>query len=171
MTYRDPMRISETLEYSAAAEDVFEMLRDPEYQERKCVEAGAVRHSVSVAPQGAGMRVVVTRELPTDHLPDFAKSLVGPRLQTTETWDWGAPAADGSREGDLRVEVSGAPVQLRARARLAPSPHSSALSVAGELKASIPLVGGKIEKAAAPAVVDALRSEGETGRRWLAERP
>jgi hypothetical protein len=164
------MRISETLEYSAAAEDVFEMLADPEYQERKCVEAGALRHSVAVTPEGEGLRIVVTRELPTDHLPDFAKSLVGSRLQTTETWDWGAPAADGSREGHLRVEVAGAPVHLRARARLAPVPHSSTLTVGGELKASIPLVGGKIEKAAAPAVLDALRSEGETGRRWLAEQ-
>jgi hypothetical protein len=164
------MRITERLEYDAPAEAVFEMMSNPAYQERKCVESGAVRHSVTVLPQGAGTRVVVTRELPTDHLPDFAKSLVGPRLQTTETWNWGAPAADGSREGDLRVEVAGAPVALKASTRLAPSPHSSELTVNGDLKASIPLVGGKIEKAAAPAVVDALHSEGQTGRRWLTER-
>lgn len=164
------MKISETLEYPASPEDVFEMLGDPAYQERKCVEAGAVSHSVAITPHGPGMRVVVTRELPTDHLPDFAKSLVGSRLQTTETWDWEAPGADGTRQGHLRVEVAGAPVTLRARARLAPSPHSSVLDVSGELKASVPLVGSRIEKAAAPAVLDALRAEGDTGRRWLTER-
>lgn len=167
MTYRDAMKISETLEYDASAEAVFEMMSDPSYQERKCLESGAIRHSVAVTPQGSGTRVVVTRELPTHHLPDFAKSLVGPRLLTTETWDWDGPAADGTRHGRLRVEVSGAPVALSARTRLAPTPHSCALAVDGDLKASIPLVGGRIEKAAAPAVVDALRSEAQTGRRWL----
>lgn len=164
------MKITETLEYDAPAEAVFEMLKDPGYQDRKCVDAGALRHSVAITPEGTGTRVVVMRELPTHHLPDFAKSLVGHVLHTTETWDWGAPSADGSRAGELRVEVSGAPVALHARTRLAPSPHSSVLTVQGDLKASIPLVGGRIEKAAAPAVVDALRSERETGHRWLSER-
>jgi hypothetical protein len=44
------------------------------------------------------------------------------------------------------------------------------LTIEGELKASVPLVGGRIEKAAAPAVAGAFHGEGETGRRWLAER-
>lgn len=162
------MKISEMLEYDAAPDAVFEMLSDPAYQERKCVEAGAVRHSVSVAPQGGGVHIVTTRELPTDDLPDFAKSLVGPRLQTTETWSWRARGADGGRDGQLHVEVAGAPVSMRAIVRLTPSAQSSSLTVVGDLKASVPLVGGKIEKAAAPAVVNALRSEGATGRRWLA---
>jgi hypothetical protein len=162
------MKISEMLEYDAAPDAVFEMLSDPAYQARKCVEAGAVRHSVSVTPHGGGVHIVTTRELPTHDLPDFAKSLVGPRLQTTETWSWRAPAADGERRGELLVEVAGAPVSMRAIVLLLPSAHSSSLTVVGELKASLPLVGGKIEKAAAPAVVNALRSEGATGRRWLA---
>ncbi len=165
-----PMRITETLHYDAPPEVVFEMLCDPAYQERKCVEAGALRHTVSVTRQGAGTRIVAARELPTEHLPDFARSLVGTQLRTTETWDWDAPAEDGSRSGELRVDVSGAPVTFRGRTRLEPSTHSTALVVDGDLKASVPLVGGRVEKAAAPAVLDALRSEGRTGQRWIAER-
>lgn len=163
------MRITETLNYDAPAEAVFEMLCDPAYQERKCVEAGALRHTVSITAEGGGTRIVATRELPTEHLPEFARSLVGPQLRTTETWDWHAAGRDGSRSGELRVDVSGAPVTFRGRTHLAPSPHSSALVVEGDLKASIPLVGGRVEKAAAPAVLDALRSEARTGQRWLTE--
>ena len=44
------------------------------------------------------------------------------------------------------------------------------ITIDGDLKASIPLFGGKVEKAAAPAVVDAIRSEQRTGNAWLSER-
>ena len=39
----------------------------------------------------------------------------------------------------------------------------------GDLRAHLPLIGGRIEKAAAPAFIRALRSEHESGRRWLEE--
>ena len=44
------------------------------------------------------------------------------------------------------------------------------MTIAGDLKASIPLLGGRVEKAAAPAVVEAIRAEERTGQRWLADR-
>jgi hypothetical protein len=44
------------------------------------------------------------------------------------------------------------------------------MRVDGKLKASIPLLGGKVEKSAAPAVIDGIHQEGRTGRAWLAER-
>ena len=39
--------------------------------------------------------------------------------------------------------------------------------VAGELKASIPLLGGKMEKAAEPALMSAIRKEEEVGLQQL----
>jgi hypothetical protein len=59
---------------------------------------------------------------------------------------------------------------MRSTVRLAPSGGGSEISIVGDLKASIPLFGGKVEKAAAPAVVDAIRSEQRTGQAWLAQR-
>ena len=44
------------------------------------------------------------------------------------------------------------------------------MTINGDLKASIPLLGGRVEKAAAPAVVHAIHGEERTGRRWLTER-
>lgn len=164
------MRITETITYAAPPETVYAMVTDEAFQQRKCIEAGAHRHEAAVSAVGDGAhRVVTKRDLPADDLPDFAKSIVGSTLSVTETYEWGAASADGSRSGTLTVEVAGAPVTMRSSVRLAPSAGGTAISIDGDLKASIPLFGGKVEKAAAPAVVDAIRSEQRTGRAWLAE--
>lgn len=42
--------------------------------------------------------------------------------------------------------------------------------VEGDLRASVPLIGSKIEKAAEPAIKGAIRVEERTGRAWLTER-
>ena len=78
-------------------------------------------------------------------------------------------SSDGGRDGSLVVEVAGAPVTLRAKVRLVPGGSSTAMTIDGDLKASIPLLGGQVERAAAPAVIHAIRGEGRTGDRWLAE--
>ena len=161
------MKISETITYAAPPETVYAMVTDVAFQERKCVEAHAQRHEAAVSPAGDGARVVTKRDLPADDLPDFAKSIVGPTLSVTETYEWGGAAGDGTRTGTLTVEVAGAPVAMRSSVRLAPAGGGTQISIDGDLKASIPLVGGRVEKAAAPAVVHAIRGEERTGRRWL----
>lgn len=163
------MRITETITYHAPVEVVYAMKTNPEFQERKCADSGALQHDVAVREQGEGAVVVTRRDLSTDGLPDFIKSIVGAHLSVTETYQWDGPAADGSREGTLTVEAAGAPVAMRGTVRMTPESGATHLTIDGDLKASVPLVGGRIEKAAAPAFIEALRSEHESGRRWLDE--
>ena len=47
------------------------------------------------------------------------------------------------------------------------SAYGAIESVQGDLKARIPLIGARIEKAAAPAIESAIRVERETGQAWL----
>ncbi|HET8594243.1 MAG TPA: DUF2505 domain-containing protein [Intrasporangium sp.] len=162
------MKISETVEYPAAPDEVFSMLTDERFQARKCEEAGSLSHDVAVSQNGGSTRVVTKRDLPTQDMPDFAKSLIGPRVTITETYEWAAPNGDGSRTGDLTVVLGGAPVTLRAKLGLKPSGAGTSMSLDGDLKASVPLIGGKIEKTAAPAIVDGIRSESSVARAWLA---
>ncbi|MER7071465.1 DUF2505 domain-containing protein [Terrabacter sp. NPDC000476] len=164
------MKISETITYAAAPDAVYAMLTDPEFQGRKCVEAGALHHEAAVTPVAEGARVVTKRDLPADGLPDFARSVIGSTLTITETYEWGGPTADGSRDGTMTVEVSGAPVAMRGVIRIVATGAGTQVAVDGDLKASIPLFGGKVEKAATPAVVSSIRSERRTGTAWLAER-
>lgn len=164
------MRITETITYHATVDVVYTMKTNPEFQERKCADSGALQHDVAVRQNGAGALVVTRRDLSTDGLPDFVKSIVGARLSVTETYEWYGPAANGSRDGTLTVEAAGAPVAMRGTVRVEPVEGGTNLTIDGDLRAHIPLLGSRIEKAAAPAFIRALRSEHESGRRWLAER-
>ena len=161
------MKISATFDYAATPHDVFAMLIDEDFQARKCVATGALSHSVSVSAQGDRTVIVSNRELPTDGFPDFVKSLVGATLAVTETQDWGPAGPDGTREGRLTVDIAGAPIELSGTLSLAPAAQGSVETVDGDLKARIPLLGSKIERAAAPAIESAMRAERETGQAWL----
>lgn len=161
------MKISATLDYAATPQQVFAMLIDEGFQTRKCEATGALRHTVSISTEGDRTIIVSSRDLPTDEFPDFVKGLVGATLAVTETQDWGPPGADGSRQGALTVDIAGAPIDLAGSLSLEPGGQGSVESVQGDLKARIPLLGGRIEKAAAPAIESAIRVEREVAEAWL----
>jgi Protein of unknown function (DUF2505) len=164
------MKISATLDYAATPHEVFAMLADEAFQTRKCEATGALNHTVSISAQGDRTVIVSSRDLPTDDFPAFVKSLVGDTLAITETQDWGPPGADGTRHGTLTVDIAGAPIDLDGKLSLAAAGHGSVESVQGDLKARIPIFGGQIEKAAAPAIESAINIEREIGQAWLATR-
>ena len=162
------MRIDNEITYPAAPDVVSAMTFDPAFQERKCKDTGALSWTVDVAVDGPRTRVTTSREMPTDQFPDFVKSMVGPRLKITEVDEWGAPAADGSRTGTISVTVGNAPVRFTGALELQPSAEGARATITGDLKASVPLLGGRIEQAAAPAITAAVKSEQRTARAWLA---
>lgn len=163
------MKISAKFDYAATPQQVFAMLTDTEFQNRKCIATGALSHSVSISTKGDRTLIVNHRDMPTDGFPDFVKSMVGATLAVTETQDWGPPGHDGGREGSIKVDLGGAPLDLIGVLSLAPSARGSLESVDANLKGRIPLIGGKIEKAAAPAIESAISVERETGQAWLKE--
>ena len=144
------------------------MLADGDFQARKCAANGARRHTVSIETSGDRTIIVTTRDLPTDDLPQYVRSMVGDTLTVTETQDWGPPGTDGARSGSLSVDIAGAPIDLTGTLSLAPGGQGSVETVEGDLKARILLLGDRIEKAAAPAIQSAIRVESETGKAWLA---
>jgi hypothetical protein len=164
------MKISDIIEFAAAPAEVFAMFADEEFQNRKCVATGAIRHTVSITARGDRTIIVSTRDMPSAGFPSFVKSMVGETLAVTETQDWGPSGTDGVRHGKLAVEIAGAPVSLHAVLSLASSGQGTVETIEGDLKARIPLLGNKIEESAAPAIQTAIRVEGETGMAWLASR-
>ena len=164
------MKISDIIEFTAPPQEVFAMFADEEFQNRKCVATGALRHTVSITTQGERTLIISTRAMPSDRFPSYVKSMVGETLAVTETQDWGPSGADGVRHGRLTVEIAGAPVGLHGTLSLASGGRGSIETIEGDLKARVPLLGNKIEESAAPAVQSAIRVEGETGMAWLATR-
>lgn len=162
------MKISANLNYAATPHEVFAMLSDEIFQIRKCIATGALSHSVSISAKAERTVIVSSRDLPTTDFPAFVQSLVGATLAITETQDWGPADAEGARQGVITVDIAGAPIDLDGTLSLAPNGHGSVQTVQGDLRARIPLIGGKIEQAAAPAIESAINAEREIGQVWLA---
>src|SRR4051794_7958347 len=114
------MRLTAELRYEASPGDVFAMLVEPAFQEKKLAATGALEQEVSVETRGDGGAVVRTRRtMPTDEVPDLVRSRVGPTLTVLQTEEWGPAAADGARTGTVTVEIKGMPVRLDGSLRLA----------------------------------------------------
>ena len=162
------MKIAKTIDYAATPDEVFAVLSDARFQEAKCKATAAIKYNASVKTVGDRTVITTERILPSDDLPDFARSMVGETLKVTETQDWGPASDDGSRQGTVEMNVAGAPISLKGTLGLKPGGSGTIETLDSDLKAKIPLIGGKIEKAAAPPIEQAIDIEGETAAQWLA---
>jgi len=166
------MQVSTQLRYAGATPAVvFTMLLDKDFQDRKCLATGALDHTVEITEYDDGSATITTvRTMPTDTLPEFARSFVGATLSVRQTDEWHAPGASGNRDGTLLVEIEGTPVRMTGSLRLAADGAGTLESVDGDIKVALPLVGGKLEKMVAPAILAATSVEERTGIAWLAGR-
>ena len=163
------MRLSAEIRYDADPATVFGMLTDADFQERKCAATGALDHEVEIDEYDDGSAAIRTsRTMPTDQVPDFVRTFVGQTLRVVQVDDWQPAAPDGSRDGTAVVEIKGAPVRLAAAMTLQADGAGTRQTIDGDLKASVPLIGGRIEKAIEPALQAAIRVEQREGRGWLA---
>ncbi|MEP6650410.1 MAG: DUF2505 domain-containing protein [Lapillicoccus sp.] len=162
------MRITTFFDYAATPEDVFAMLADPAFQAAKVEATHPLSHTASVTPKGEQTEIVTSRVIPTDGFPDFAKSMIGPKLRVTETIVWSRASVDGSRTGTIHIGIGDAPVAMNGTLRMAPGGSGTRIDLDGDLKAKIPLLGGKIEKAAQAPILGAIEKEQEVGEKWLA---
>jgi hypothetical protein len=148
---------------------VLRLWLDPAFHQRRCEAAHAVRYEVSVEPEGATTApatVTTSRDLPTDRLPDLVRSFVGQTLTLVERIEW-TDAASAA----VSVRVEGAPITLNGAYALGPGPDGgSRLAVRAAVKATVPLVGGKIEKMVMPVMQSALDADERLAREALSAR-
>ena len=165
------MRLTAEIRYEADPRTVFRMIADPAFQEAKCAATGSLEHEIDVRDDADGGTTIFSRRtMPTDQIPDVVRSFVGPTVHLAETQRWERPRPDGTRTGSITVEIEGMPVRFTAATALAADGAGTQQPIEGDLKASVPLFGGRIERAAEPAVRAAIRVEQRTGNAWLAER-
>ena len=166
------MHLHVTLQYDADVARVGTMLADTEFVAEKLRASGALtQHANVVGEPDRGFTVTTRREMPTDSIPPQFRALVGSTLEVRHVEAW-EPPADGERRGTVVLEIVGAPVRFTGRLQLAPADGGgSALTVDGELKASVPLFAAAVEEGAAGAVRGALDAEERAGAEWLARHP
>jgi hypothetical protein len=161
------VKVTAQIRFAADPVATFAVLADKGFQEEVCRATGSVGTDVSIDQSGGGATIRTNRELPTADFPDFLKKFVGDTVHVVRVDTWGPAAADGARDGTITVEIKGAPVRLSGTITLRPDGAGTVEDVQGELKAGVPLVGGKIEKAVAPSIRGGVAKEEEVGARWL----
>jgi hypothetical protein len=163
------MKLSQRDKYDVDPAVVFAMFCDEKFLLGKYDALGYPKFEVlGVEASDGGARITTRRHAPAN-VPGFAKRLFGETTEMVQTDVWG-PEQDGVREGTWTIDVPGKPVKAGGTIRLEPSANGSLVSIEGELKASVPLIGGKIESWAGGEAKEALVKEYEFGVGWLADR-
>ncbi len=163
------MRFTAQISYDAPPDAVFAMLTDQAFQDRKLAGTGSLEYSSSIEQTGEAAVIRTSRTLPTDRIPEAFRSALGGKLTVLQTESWSAPSPDGSRTGTVGVQIPGAPLKMNGTLTLATNGRGGTIeNVNADLKASVPLIGGRIEKAAEPALRAAIDVEQRLGQQWLA---
>jgi uncharacterized protein DUF2505 len=153
--------------FPAAPDEVAAMLADPAFVRGWCeaTHASGVTVSIDGAPPNP-FTVSTIRAYPTDGFPSFARRFVGDALEISQTDHWSA-VGDGTWAGESDVATTGLPARMQARVSLVPDGDMTRQVVDGDLKASIPLVGAKVESLMSDAITGALAVMEGVGRDWL----
>lgn len=157
-------KFSNTDHYDATPDQIMAMLSDAGYPDAKYQDLGDV--SFTVAEHEAsdnGLNVTVDRQV-ASNLPDLAKKALGEttKMKQTEVW-----RKDGdSYVGNMTIEAS--PVTITVTNTIKPSGDGSDWTSDFDIKAGVPLVGGKIEKMVMEETKTTLPKEKAFNDSWLA---
>lgn len=157
-------RVRYELRYDGATpEQVYSMLSDPAFRDAVCEFQRFPRREVTITPNGAGMDVSVDQHRPAHEVPSFARKLVGDEINIVQTESWSTPTSAA-----LHVTIPGKPGDMKGTVTLNAVDGGTTEVVEVDVKASIPLIGGKIETLIGDMLGKALRAENKVGRDWLA---
>jgi carbon monoxide dehydrogenase subunit G len=155
------VRLRHELRYDAPLDDVLAMLTDPAYWDRVAQATDAISSTTTVEQVGADTRVRTDQEQRVVGVPSFAKKFVGESTRALKQQTWSGSTST------FEVQTPGKPTHLAGQATLAAPGEGTVLTYALEIRASVPLVGGKLEKLVAGYTVDGFDKERAVGVAWL----
>jgi hypothetical protein len=162
-------RIDEVQHYEAAPEEVFAMLSDDEFIVHKSMRSGSLDVEALVEEDQDIVTIVNHRVMPAK-VPGFVKRFLGDTIPMAERQEWGPVHADGSRHGQFWVEFGGQPLHFAGTVALRPDGAGAAVQTKGDIKCTVPFLGGRIEKFAAEWIGKYLNKEQRVGAQWLADQ-
>jgi len=158
------MKLRATNRYDASVDRVFALLTDPDQLAAMNAAVGASDcQLVSQDDRGGAPWLVTSRKVTVD-LPGFARKVMQPTNTVVQTDDWAAPEADGSRTCRYQVEVKGVPSRIDGTMTLRAGGDGCRQDIDAEVKVSIPLLGGRLEKFA----VESGEKEIAAQAQWIA---
>ena len=138
--------IREVLQYPRPPADAFALISSGAFQLEVIAHLGGL-HGEIVEERTAsdGSVTLVTRQQTPVELPGFARKLIPANTTVTQTYEWGPPGPDGGRQGTWAADIKGAPVTLGGPTELRADGPGSVHVFGGHVKASVPVVGGRLE--------------------------
>lgn len=161
-------KVDEVQKFDADPETVFAMLTDKDYIVWKSEQSAALEAVAEVVNTDDGVRIHNRRVLPAK-VPGFVQKFLGDTIPLDETQVWGHADSDGSRAATFSVDFDGQPLAFSGTIRLAPDGDGTSVRTQGDLKCSVPLIGGKVEGFAQEWIDKFLVKEQRLGNQWLAE--
>ncbi len=160
------MRVSHR--FDADVETVFRLMSDPAFMQRKYEAIGATDIAIAAEDRDGSPHITTKRKVTVD-LPGFAKKVMQPTNTVVQNDDWGPPTADGNRVCTYSVEVQGVPSRIDGTVTLAADGDGTRQDVVAQVKVSIPLLGGRLEKFAVESGVKTLQDEADFTAAALAQ--
>jgi uncharacterized protein YndB with AHSA1/START domain len=156
------MRFRHELSYDASPAEVFEMLADPAFREKVGAALDVVSADITIERDGESFTLVNDQVQRTAGLPSFAKKFAGETTRVIQTEEWSSTSG-----GTLRVETPGKPTSMAGTIELVPDGTGTTEVVELEIKAKVPLIGGKLEGLMQQQVREGMDTEREVGQAWL----
>lgn len=173
-----PMKIRHEVRYDAPPDEVYAMLTDPEFREKASYAQDAT--SVEVTIDAASVRIELVQ--PNTDIPAFARAIAGESTRAIQTEQWSqserwsrtlvaegtAPPAD--HRAAFKVDSPGKPIAITGTRTLVPEGPDGSGTVdrfEGEAKATVPLIGGRIEKLVSAKLTEGWDKEHTAGVAWL----
>jgi uncharacterized protein YndB with AHSA1/START domain len=138
-------RMQVTHHYDADVETVYRLISEPAFIERKYTAQGATEITIESVDTDGAIRNEIRRKVTID-LPGFAKKVMSPTNTMVQNEQWSPPDADGRRVCAYTVEIQGVPSRIKGTVTLAPDAGGTSQDIEADVKVSIPLLGGKLEK-------------------------
>ena len=155
------MKLRHELTYDAAPEAVLAMLTDPAFWDRVADATGALSSTATVSTDGATTTVVVDQEQAVQGVPSFAKKFVGESTRAINTFTWNGLSAA------YDVQTPGKPTSMSGKATITAQGAGSVLTYDLDVKAAVPLIGGKLEKLVVELTTEGFAKEARVGAAWL----
>ncbi|HWU31766.1 MAG TPA: DUF2505 domain-containing protein [Marmoricola sp.] len=151
------MKFQHELTFNAGLDDVRAMLLNPTFWDSVAQATGALSSKTTVT----GTTTVTEEDQKVVGVPGFAKKFVGESTRAIKTLNWNGDNAN------FKVETPGKPTSLAGTATLSSSGATTKLRYDLDVKASVPLVGGKLEKLVSELTIDGFGKEESAGNAWL----
>ncbi|MBB5806373.1 hypothetical protein F4560_006141 [Saccharothrix ecbatanensis] len=146
------------------ARDVYAALVDETYlRERLDALGGTDPRLVAFTTTETSTSYQLRQGVPADKLPSVARGLLGGDLVIDRAESW----TEAGYAGTVEVTLNGVPGRLDGTITLADTASGSELTLTGQVKVGIPLMGGKLETLIAEQVALLLDKETEFTAEWL----